>query len=261
MKSRYFEIGGGIGDALNDIYRYGGYAQLQAMRPPDEAVVTCVSHNPHIVELFQHWPEGPKLTVRYFPWWDDWNRERRKNRLPNPPMKTIRKNGVVNFHSHPSDVEGLVQLPLEYVLFSVSAGQLFRNIPDEIVAALMFKSPYRGVFVGREYKRNGYGNHKREEKIWCGSNATCLINQLSIPATVNAIRDPRCKGVVTAHSALSIVAGHERKPMLLLYPEEVRIAHFRKKDQWSWYQDDPQVFHGTFDQWKPLAEKFFNHIK
>jgi hypothetical protein len=262
VTSRYYEFSGGIGDALNAIYRNSCYSQMQVMRHPDVAVVGCISHNPHIVELFQHWPEGPEIRVRYFAYPDSWQTFRRKHRLPNPPLKTIRKKGQIAFHNHPTDREALAKLPDEYVVFSVSAGQLERNIPDKIVAELSFMGSRKAVFVGRDYKRNGWGNHKREEMMWTGSNAICLINQLSLPATVNVICDPRCKGVVTCHSSLSLVAGWEQKPMLLLYPEQVRKTHFRQPDEYSHHaMTQESAFHGTFDQWKPLSEKFFNYIQ
>jgi hypothetical protein len=260
--SRYMEFSGGIGDALNAIYSYGCFSQLQRMRKPDVAVVGCISHNPHIVELFQHWPEGPEIRVRYFAYPDNWSTFRRKNRLPNPPLRTLRKSGSITFHNHPSDQEALAQLPDEYVVFSVSAGQLERNIPEEIVAVLNFNftRSKQAVFVGRDYDRSGWGNHAREEQQPMG-DVTNLINQLSLPATVNVVRDPRCKGIVTAHSSLSLVAGWERKPMLLLYPESVRHTHFRKPDDYSRHAIENQnAFHGTFDQWQPLAEQFFNYI-
>lgn len=261
MTSRYFEYGGGCGDALNDIYRYDSYAHIQRMRQPDVAVVACISHNPHIVELFQHWPEGPEIRLRYFGYPDSWNALRRKNRLPNPPPKTLRKSGQITFHNHPSDQEALACLPDEYVVFSVSAGQIGRNIPNQTVSEIVQKLKLPAVFVGRDYERNGWGNHERKESLWWGSEVVSFINKLSLPATVNVIRDPRCKGVVCCHSSVCIVAGWEHKPMLLLYPESVRHTHFRKPDDYSRHAiENNNAFHGTFDQWQPLAEQFFNYI-
>lgn len=264
MTSRYFQTGGGLGDILNDTYQWGDYAQMQAMRNPDEAIVSLVSHNPHVVELFQHWPEGPKLKVNYHAYDDKfWNPAfRARNRLPRLPVKLPRRSAPITFHSHPSDKDALDQLPDEYVVFSVSAGQLERNVPDKIVSEISAMGDRKTVFVGRDYERNGWGNHHREEKFWTGYRSVTLINRLSIPATVNVIRDPRCKGVVTAHSAMCLVAGWEKKPTLLLYPEQVRRTHFLKPDTYSRHAiNNTNAFHGTLDQWQPLAEQFFTHIQ
>ena len=90
-----------------------------------------------------------------------------------------------------------------------------------------------------------------------------LIDKISLPATLNVVRDPRCKGVVCCHSSISMLAGWEQKPQLLLYDEATKERHFRKEDQWSFYAfNGAPTFHARFDTdgWQDKANEFFNHI-
>jgi len=165
---------------------------------------------------------------------------------------------VFNFHNHPKDEDILSILPDEYIVFSVSAGTSDRNIPEEIAETidLCFGGELpETVWVGRDYERSG----KIEMKPMM--DQFDFIDRLSLPATFNVVKDRRCKGVVACHSAISLLAGWENKPQLLLYDEATQKRHFQKKDQWSWYAfDRKNVFHGTFDRWQDRSEQFFSRL-
>jgi hypothetical protein len=259
---KYVEFGGGIGDLVNDIYRYDAFSSLQGMPTGSYAKVGLICHNPHAKELFQFWPGGHLLEVHDYGYWtpEEDAGYRAANAMPPKPKNVSRPEwAVFSFHNHPSDEDALSILPDEYIVFSVSAGTSDRNIPRRITERIMGDMAESGmpwdVSVGRSYERNG----KSEDLV---NTSLILIDELSLPATFNVVKDPRCKGVVACHSAISILAGWENKPQLLLYDEATQKRHFEKKDQWSWYAFDRQnVFHGTFDQWQDRAEQFFHHIQ
>lgn len=262
-RMKYIEFGGGIGDMINDIYRYDGYSSLQGMPTGSYAKVGLITHNPHAKELFQFWPGGHLLEVHDYGYWspEEDAGYRAANAMPPKPKNVPRPEwAVFSFHNHPADEVVLRELPDEYIVFSVSAGTSDRNIPPLTLECIDFIAEYEdappAVFVGREYERAGKG------EIIPSTERLSFINRLSLPATFNVVKDPRCKGVVACHSAISLLAGWENKPQLLLYDEATQRRHFQKKDQWSWYVFDRQnVFHGTFDQWQDRAEQFFNHIQ
>jgi hypothetical protein len=257
---RYFEFGAGLGDVLNDIYRYNGYAALQGAPRSEKCRVSIISHNPAVRELFQHWPGGADMQITEYGYWtpEQDAEMRRKHRLPKPVREPLPDWAKFDFYNHPGDEAVLAELPDEYVVFSVSAGEPERTVPfriaSEIRAEVNHDLYIPVVSVGRNYKRNG-----RPMEARFGLR---LMDVISLPATLNVVRDPRCKGVVCAHSSISMLAGWENKPQLLLYDEATRQRHFQAKDQWSWYAyERGNVFHATFDQWQSAAEQFFNHIQ
>jgi hypothetical protein len=256
---RHYVFGGGLGDVVNEIYRYDGYAALQGAPRTEKCRVSIISHNPACKELFQHWPGGADMDVRQYEYWlpeQDQTMRRRNNFPRETPQKPRPSWGLFNFHNHPGDEEVLEELPDEYVVFSVSAGTPERNVPADALYPIIEMSA-NPVFAGRSFSRNG-----RVENKWPSLGSIDLIDRISLPATLNVVRDPRCKGVVCAHSSISMLAGWENKPQLLLYDEATRKRHFQAKDQWSWYAyERSNVFHATFDQWKGAAEQFFNHIQ
>lgn len=259
---RHYVFGGGLGDLINDIYRNDGYAALQGAPRSEKCRVSIISHNPACKELFQHWPGGADMDVRQYEYWlpeQDRTMRLRNNFPRETPQKPRPSWGLFNFHNHPGDAEVLEELPDEYVVFSVSAGTPDRSFSDDLVSEILFEFDCpEMVFVGRNYERNG----RPKEIEWIGTDVTSFVDRISLPATLNVVRDPRCKGVVCAHSSISMLAGWENKPQLLLYDEATRQRHFQAKDQWSWYAyERDNVFHSTFDQWQGAAEKFFNHIQ
>jgi len=258
---RHYVFGGGVGDGINDIYRNDGYAALQGAPRTEKCRVSIISHNPAFKELFQHWPGGADMDVRQYEYWtpqQDQEMRRRHKFQRETPQKPRPDWAKFEFYNHPGDAEVLEELPDEYVVFSVSAGMPDRSFPRGIVAEVLMECGIDAVFVGRSYERNG----REEAKRAMISRDISLIDRISLPATLNVVRDPRCKGVVCAHSSISMLAGWENKPQLLLYDEATRKRHFQTKDQWSWYAyERDNVFHATFDQWHSAAEKFFNHIQ
>jgi hypothetical protein len=76
----------------------------------------------------------------------------------------------------------------------------------------------------------------------------------SVPESLGIIQ--RSLGIVCAHSAMSMFAAYNNIPQLLLYPDYVLEKHIWKRDQWSWYVDNDQVFHATFDNAMSEFAKF-----
>jgi hypothetical protein len=256
---RYFEFGAGLGDVLNDIYRYNGYAALQGAPRSEKCRVSIISHNPAVRELFQHWPGGADMQITEYGYWtpEQDAEMRRKHRLPKPVREPLPDWAKFDFYNHPGDEAVIAELPDEYVVFSVSAGMPERSIPPHIFEEIWTDNPLESVWTGRTFDRNGRREYKPEL-----TTDLVLIDRISLPATLNVVRDPRCKGVVCAHSSISMLAGWENKPQLLLYDEATRQRHFQANDQWSWYAwDRTNVFHATFDNWRGAAEQFFNHIQ
>lgn len=250
---------------INDIYRYNSYSAIQGMPTGSHAKIGLITHNPAVKELFQFLPGGHLLEVHDYGYWspEEDAGYRAANAMPPKPHNVPRPEWArFSFYNHPSDEEALKELSDEYLVFSVSAGTVDRNIPYGLMWEIFSALDIPVVFLGRNYDRSG-----RDEVRICpdASNiwGVSLIDKISLPATLNVVRDPRCKGVVCCHSAISILAGWEKKPQLLLYDEATKQRHFEKKDQWSWYAFElPQdTIHGTFDQWEVKAEEFFNRIQ
>ena len=164
----------------------------------------------------------------------------------------------VQFYPTPRDDTVLQQLEgVPFVVFAVAAGLPDRDVPPETTERLLrdvLERGYRPVFTGRSYERFG----RREYQP--AAPALNLIDELSVPGVARLL-ELSC-GIVTCHSALSMLAWCVRKPQLLLYPPSVREGHIARRDQWAFGIDFPECRHCVFDDLRlqALTEEFLEII-
>jgi hypothetical protein len=269
----YLEFGGGLGDIFNQMYLRFQYNILADLGPKDNARVGIISHNPFIGELFRWHPKRSQMEIIECGYWhqSDEAVNRIKWNLPALGFCPLpEKKGPIEFHI--SDIEQntlnklLGSLGKTFVVISAAAGLPDRNLPDSILASVFklgLDCPL--VLVGRNYERCGRRevDPARIVELLNNDRATCVhnvVDQFSVPAIAKLVQ--ASSGIITCHSALSILGWHLRKPQLLLYPESVRVRHFITKDEWSFGSAFAETVHGTFDEYSEmLAIRFFNLIK
>lgn len=244
----YYEFGGGLGDVINAIFLDGGYRCLEHLPQVGPARVVVASHNPGAGELFRWHRHRHLLQLEEPGYWapEDDARRRRELRLPPPPPgRGAPPFTPVRFYPSPEDEAVLRDLPERFVLLAASAGLPGRDLPEQVALKMMMpwlESRVPIVQVGRDYPRCD----RPPERRYTGY-ALDLVNRLTAPGVLVALQ--RSMGLFTCHSALCIAGWHLRKPMRLAYPPEVREAHFRREDLWSFGASRPETQHGTFDQW------------
>jgi Methyltransferase domain len=269
--SHYVEYGGGLGDVFHQMYTRGCYNGLSELSPADRVQVALICANPHAAEIFAHHPKASQLEVRSLGWWP-WERDgakREEHGLPPSGTGTVpRAPGPVEFYLHPSDEEVLRSVPLEhlselYIVFAAGAGQAERNIPERMLHTLLDEAKGRGyvpVLVGRTYDRHGRYEPLKGARV---PGVIDLTDRLSVPGVARLVQ--RSAGAVCSHSAVNILAGLERRPQLLLYPESVRDTHIRARDQWAFSVDLPETVHGCFTDWnghhRDWIRWFFQRVK
>ncbi len=269
--THYVEYGGGLGDVFYQMYTRGCYNALSNLPPDERARVALLCANPHAAEIFAHHPRAEQLEVMSLGWWP-WEQDREKRaEFELPPGGTVTVPGTpgpVEFHLHPSDEEVLRSIHLDhfsdqYIVFAAGAGLADRNVPERMLHVLLDEAKARGfvpILVGRSYDRFGRHEPLKGARI---PGVIDLTDRLSVPGVAWLVQ--RCAGAVCCHSAINILAGLERRPQLLLYPESVRDTHIRNRDQWAFTVDLPETIHGCFTDWdghhRDWIVWFFQRVK
>lgn len=256
------EFSGGLGDIFTRMYADGGYRFLDDLTPRDLVTVAVISHNPFAFEIFSHHPRAAQIDLRTLEYWlpHDDAIMRVRHRLPTKIWRYPIANRPVRFYPFPGDDAVLRELDgRRFVAFAVSAGLPDRDIPTGIVDDLAKRAHargYRPVFVGR-----GYDRHGRREYRPDAAQGLDLVDRLSVPGVARALQG--AAGLVSCHSALSMLAWLTRKPQLLLYPQSVRERHIQRRDQWAFGVDFPECRHGLVDgpRVAELAEAFFADLE
>ena len=258
--NKYFEFGGGLGDVINQIYRYGKYQYLDTLNENKKARVALICHNPFAEELFKWHPKRPFFTLKQFPYWHVSENEKYRSLYELPASSDFldKSNSEIILYESEEDKKTLSYfLNQKFIVISASAGEKNRNIPTDILNLISSKLKELGIVlvsVGRDYNRA----NREEIKVFNSEN---LINKLSVPGTLKLIS--LSNGLITCHSSLNLYAWHINKPQLLLYPNEVLDRHFKKTDEWSFGKDFDNTVHTTFDNFNMVKDlsKFINLTK
>lgn len=261
VQEMIIKLGSGLGDLLQQVFMTD--INLCLLNPPDNGryfsyppnnvtypiQLEIYTHNPYSGELFANYPTLGKLfgyTIH----------ANTLNADPNYGY-TIREE-IPEFYPPDSDVAGLWSVPADYIVFQVSASDSKREIPAPIVYQLLQACIARGltpVIIGRNYE------HIDRQERFTGfemEGVINLIDKLSVPGTLELVK--RAKGIVTGHTSMSMAAWITHTPQLLLYTENEKNGHFRERTHWAIGQDNPDTFHGLFEDWGGLAYGFFKYI-
>ena len=259
----YLEFGGGLGDVFNQMYSRGTYNVLRDLGPEEEARVCLVTHNPFVWELFDNHPKRKQMLIEDLGYWHT-AEENKVNRathaMPEPGANGLlpEKDKSIRFYPMPEDRKVFDEVYKAgsgpWVVLAATAGLSDRSIPESILLDVLPKLEAAGclvLVVGRDYDRHGrkefvpYFNPGRKEFVpYFNPRMLNLVNRLSVPGTAWLVQV--CAGLVTCHSALNILAWHERVPQLLLYPHSVWERHIQHRDQWAFGVDYPECFHVDF---------------
>ena len=115
------------------------------------------------------------------------------------------------------------------------------------------KNNIRLIGSGRTYNRCG-----RQELDVSKYNIESTIDKLTVPGTCELIKNSI--GIITCHSSLNILAWKMRKPQLLLYPETEYEEFIKHKTRWAFGIDYPETFHGLFNSYEILLDKFIETL-
>lgn len=231
MNTRYYmEFVGGLGDAILRLYFSGQswYGALDGLGPDERATVALMCHNSNLREVFEWHPKKDQIEVKDFgfnkgihPWENsDW---RVANGLPkDAPCPPYTPSKTLRFYPSPEDTELLDWLRGErFLVVGATAGTPDRTVPEKIrydAARLALREGYRLVVVGRsryfDDGRTGDLDRLRSEDI------VDAVDWLSVPGMIEAVK--LSSGVVAAHSATTLAAWCERRPVFLLYNDWTR---------------------------------------
>ncbi len=257
---RYLEFGGGLGDIFYRMFRDGGYGALETLMPPDRADIVLMTHNPHARELFDHHPRVSQFDIRDLGYWgpEEDASMRQRHGLPRRAPKSA-PAAAPEFYPSPLDREWIERLRgTAYVVFSVTAGLVERDVPAHLVEYTVERALAHSllpVLVGRNYPRF----NRREQRVH-RPGVLDLIDRLTVPGVALVVR--HSLGVVCCHSAINILAWLLRKPQLLLYPQSVYDRHIARRDRCAFGIDFEECRHARFDSpdVPALARSFFSDI-
>jgi hypothetical protein len=269
----YIEFGGGLGDIFYQMYSSGKYSSLQNLENADTAVIALITHNPFASELFQFHPQKARFEVRSPGYWlpeHDATNRRIHGLPPFAPAQfdpgPAPCHGPVTFYPSADDVDLIARILEEarsrgapIIVFAVSAGEPFKDIPVELVPRLVAAVRGAGalpVFVGRRYERNG----RRELMGACLSGGIDTIDRLTVPGTAMLVQ--QAAGVVCCHSSINMLAWMERKPQLLLYPASIFENFIRPRTLWALGVDYPETVHGLADHYgDSMMDRFLRSVE
>ena len=226
---------GGLGDAFIVLHESTGYEDLERLGPDERARVYVISHNPFVPEVFRWHPRAAQIDVfparHFFLDYAD-PAERARAGIPPEPIDPNpgRPRGPVRFWPSPEDRETiekeLPRGPFLAVAPTSSGVEIEdRNIPARVLEAALAEARRQSipfVLLGRTYQ----GPHapKAAPARPSGPGVVDLTDRLSVPGTAEAVK--RCGAILTAHSALLILAWYERKPNFAVVPPEYERRDF-----------------------------------
>lgn len=258
-RQRFVEFGAGFGDVVTLMYTSDRYNSLEHIGDEDVTVV-LMCHNPFVRELFQWHPNADRLKIMDLGfWWPKEDAERRAfHKLPPAQPFVYQVQKSCRFYPSPEDI-GILQYLYSlngYVLINASAGGLDRNIPSHLCERsidVFLEAGYTVVVIGRTY-----GENRAEVKIADRPNVVNLIDCLSIPGTALAIE--KASGVFCCHSSVSLLSWHLRRPVFLLYPEDVKKRDFHSVHQYTIGKDFPTTMHMEFSEYSVEKARRFISI-
>lgn len=200
---RYFEFGGGLGDVMREAALSSIFEKMED-DSEEPVVLVSISHNPNCWELFGFHPRADKLTLVDLPWSalksDTWNgvhdpKFRERFGLTDKKEKYPRRKGPLPYY-HPSDADKRVlssvpdRIAIIHSTASMGAGDR-RTLPLEIVesvAEVLTRRSFQVVFIGNNYNINGSETLHREETPPPSPGAISLIDKLSVPGTIQLVK-------------------------------------------------------------------------
>lgn len=251
------EFGAGLGDIVTVMYSSARYNALDKLGPDEKATIVLMSHNPFAKELFLWHRNSSRFEIKDLGfWWPKDDSEKRAfHKLPPAQPFVYEPQESCRFYPAPSDHQTLEYLHSigPYVVVSASAGGPDRNIPKELVERtvdVFLRCSIPVVVIGRTY-----GEHRSEVPVDERPDVINLVDRLTIPGTAVAIE--KAAGVFCCHSSISLLSWRLKKPVFLLYPEDVRKRDFHSVHQYTIGKDYPTTIHMEFSQWAaPHAERF-----
>lgn len=270
------EVRGGLGDAFITFHETDAYERICAMGPQEEAVVSILSHNPFVDEIFKWHPFKDRIKIlkaRFF-FHEHTNTPQRRNAglADNPPpANPKRARKPVPFFPSPEDEKILAtKLPKgPYLAVApTSSGMEIenRNLPQTVIDTAFAICKIRNipvVILGRSYQ----GPHAYKQGFVGGTQdgVVNLTDQLSVPGTAQVIK--RARAVLAAHSALLLLSWYERKPVFVCYPLKYFHADFNNPiSPFVFGKNYPETDHMLFTDYRParfatFIDKNFREIK
>ncbi len=264
---RYIEFGGGLGDVIHQVFTDGGYRSLEALLPHERVKIGIISHNPACASLFDHHPKRAQLDIVTPGYWcpEEDTKMRRIHDLPRydgtpidsrPPVLPVR------FYPSPTESCALARITRQkrLVVLAPNAGEPDRDIPFGVMQYILnrlLQADCIPVQVGLDYARNDRPPEQRYGRIFRGPFID-MVGFLSVPATLELVA--KAAGVITCHSAVNMMAWHQQRRQLLLYPNHVLARHFLRPDQWSfgvWREPWSALTHHGLFQDTQAIEAFF----
>lgn len=218
----YSELLGGLGDALLRIYNHRhSYDSLEKLSPNQKAAVVLVCHNPALPELFRWHPAflDGRLSVfdlAFTPGVHAWESVEWRLQHGLPKESPCPMGGFVEtpmaFYPSLHDSMAITEMKKKsngrYLLLHPSSGSADRDIPPHLIKEIVELAKLVGlqIFVI---------GHSKYIRTWDYFGAESMIDRLSLPGTVMAIRDSL--GVITSHTSATVMSWGERRPTFTLY--------------------------------------------
>jgi hypothetical protein len=246
----YVEIGGGLGDIINQCYLTGNYVALDGITQRTTILLAC----PHkfAKEIFTQHPkhdlfdiiEGRYVGYPVFP--DGVDLEETRQRLAGEgytklPVEAALPEGDVVFYPSESDQALLRALPPRFIAFQPFSGTSDRDLPAHIVKAIDDCAAQAGVplvVIGRNYDRPG---KVTREEFTSAHAVVNYIDKLSAPGSIELVK--RSSLFIGGHSSMNLAAWHNRVPNYILFPELHGRQYFNPDqfNEWNFGRDYPET--------------------
>ncbi len=238
---KYLEFNGGLGDIVYSMYDNNKYLSLESLEPGERVTISIIGNNPAIKELFTWHPKFSQMDIREIehqhPWGPD---QRRQHGLPEAESELSGVGGKrVTYYPPKEDLELIESFQYPYIVFSLTAGLPYRNVPIEAArsAALVARRMgFTPILVGRNFvARVGYA--RPEIRLEPGYGAIDLIDRLSFPGTARLIE--KSAGVFCHEGAVMHLTWRMHHPCFVV-PSHLQTQW--APGQWAcWGVDQPKT--------------------
>ena len=242
----YVEFGGGLGDVINQCYRFGGYDHLGKTKEKTAILLLC--HNKFALEIFEQHPNNNKFEMHYegYPSFAEANiiRHRLREKGYHPVSYPAPNPSSVTFYPTESDKILLSTLPPKYVAFQPFSGCSDRDIPPQMVNDIdtYFASlSIPLVMIGRNYERKA--KLTREETT--SKTMINTVDKLTVPGTIELVS--RSSLFIGGHSSMILLAWHRRVNNFMLIPQAIEDKWFQGHNEWNFGKDYPNSKRCAYD--------------
>lgn len=243
---KYIEFGGGLGDVINQCYRFGGYSYLSKTAEKTAVLIFC--HNQFCVEIFNQHANAVNFEIKYqhyptFPVAESIRQDMHRNGYVRTTPPVNHKAEDIKFYPTPADMLVLESLPANYVSFQPFSGTSDRDIPPQQIQAIdEFLSSINIplVMIGRNYDRT----HKTSKEGTDSKTIISTIDKLSVPGTIELVK--RSRLFIGGHSSMNLLAWHNHKPNYILIPPAIETQWFAHQNEWVFGKDYPESKRDVF---------------